>query len=455
MEVSKSQSIFQDIKSRELSGLRVRKRPYFSDNSSDQIQPSSEALAIGHGGEETPPLAVSFCKTIKHAHILAVSDEDGYVSLFDTRSKLSSFRTCQEKAEKARVSDWSAHQNAVFDICWIKDDAQILTASGDQTIKLWDAQERKCTRVLTGHTGSIKSVCSHPTKSDLVVSGSRDGSFALWDLRCEPSHGRDCIKSIGRVNRAHISTQGRRTRRVKAASMSITSVLYLKDEVFVATAGAVDSVVKFWDTRNLRAQVTQTCPHSEWEVQMSAISPDASHMLSGSTDGKTYIWQVNKPEADPIALTSHEGEVTAVDWCLQDVGKVSTASDDFTVRFWDIQSSLYVPARSHSVRRRVMAIPSLEASRLALEREPMSIVEGAPSTSCPPDEVPHFTNSPELTKIPEISTPESNKKYSSSFNTQECFEKTPEAALRSPSSVLCSLSTIKKKTIRDYFLSAS
>ncbi|GAB2302518.1 hypothetical protein Dimus_037225 [Dionaea muscipula] len=126
-----------------------------------------------------PPLTVSFYKTIKSAHILAVSDEDGYVSLFDTRYELLSSKTCTENAEKARIANWVAHENVVFYICWIKDDAKILTVSGDQT----------------------------------------------------------------------------------AASMSITSVLYLKDGVSIATAGAVDSIVRFWDIRNLRAPVTQICPH--------------------------------------------------------------------------------------------------------------------------------------------------------------------------------------------------
>jgi len=35
-------------------------------------------------------------------------------------------------------------------------------------IKLWDVQEQKCLGVLTGHTGSVKSMCSHPTNSGYV-----------------------------------------------------------------------------------------------------------------------------------------------------------------------------------------------------------------------------------------------------------------------------------------------
>lgn len=75
------------------------------------------------------------------------------------------------------------------------------------------------------------------------------------------------------------------------------------------------------------------------------ISPDGEHILSGSSDGDAYIWQVwilcrvvwhffsyksmiqelsmlkeelqfqvNKPHVDPTVLKGHDKEVTAVDW---------------------------------------------------------------------------------------------------------------------------------------------
>ncbi|KAM1868623.1 hypothetical protein ACFX15_044111 [Malus domestica] len=380
MEISKPQSFFQDIRSRELHGFRARKRPYINALASDFYEIG--AIAAEHIG---PPMAISFGKTWKGSHIVAMSDEDGYLSLFDTRRKFSASASHQENADKTRVCDWVAHQNTVFDICWIKDDTQIMTASGDQIIKVWDIQEKKCTALLMGHTGSVKSLCPHPTNPEIIVSGSRDGSFALWDMRW-----------------AHIFPRAKRVRRRKAVSMSITSVLYLKDEVSIATAGAVDSIVKFWDTRSLKDVVTQTCPQLELtenerrlhgitslsqdqngvflsascmdnsiylynvlQLQKGAmqtftgcqietffvksvISPDAAHILSGSSDGNAYIWQVNKPQEDPIILKGHDREVTAVDWSQFEVGKMATSSDDFTVRIWNSQNSYSPSTRSPS-----------------------------------------------------------------------------------------------------------
>ncbi|GAV70234.1 WD40 domain-containing protein [Cephalotus follicularis] len=509
MEASSSQSFFQNIRSRELNGCRVRKQPCIGDLVSEFIEIG--AVALEHNGEETPPLAISFCKTSKSSHLIAVSDENGYLSLFDSRKKFHSFASHHDNAEKAKISDWVAHQNAIFDLCWIKEDSRILTASGDQTIKVWDPQEKKCTVVLSGHTGSVKSLCSHPTNSDLVISGSRDGSFAVWDLRCRTSSRNEdfYISSTAMVKGAHLSPQARRTRRGKAASMSITSVLYLKDEVSIATAGAVDSIVKFWDTRTLKAPITQACPHFESSNEKerrlhgisslsqdsngvfltasckdnriylynvlqlekgpirsfsgcridsfyvkSAISPDASHVLSGSSDGNAYIWEVNKPKVQPIKLESHDGEVTAVDWCPSEVGKIATTSDDFTVRLWNIQSS-YCSSMSSpsSTRRRVMAVPCSESRILLMNREQMNLPKGS-SHSYPSDDALHQIILSNPTTMPVISTPEAKRRILTS-ESNEAFEKTPESALKSPSSVLNPPSSLKRKTIRDYFISAS
>ncbi|XP_065878395.1 uncharacterized protein [Euphorbia lathyris] len=501
-------SFFQAIRSRELNGFSG-KRPYIGDMPSDFVE--FGALAVEHNAEETPPLAICFGKTSKCSDILAVSDEDGYVSLFDTRKKFPSQASHKECSDKARISDWVAHQNAIFDICWIKEDTNMLTASGDQTIKLWDVQEKKCTGVLMGHTGSIKSICSHPTNSDVLVSGSRDGSFAIWDLRCKNSSASRCnegtVTSIAMVKRAHPSLQAKRVRRGKAASMSITSVLYLRDEISIATAGAVDSILKFWDTRNLKAQFTQACPHPKSSTEKerrlhgisslsqdlsganitascmdnriylynvlqlekgpkqsfsgcriesffvkSAISPDATHILSGSSDGNAYIWQVNKPDRDPIPLKSHVGEVTAVNWCQYD-GKIATSSDDFTVRIWNIQNNNSSNSRSpSSIRRRIMAIPTEECRRLKMDEEMTSPKKRASGLHSLDEASPQIDLRNSIA-MPTASTPESQKrKFSLTSDSMETFERTPEAAMRSPSSVLNPPSSLRRKTIRDYFV---
>ncbi|KAK6928381.1 WD40 repeat [Dillenia turbinata] len=501
MRSSNHQSFFNAIKSRELSGFRVRKRPLFGDTSNFNVF-SSVGIEVEHNGELTPPMALSFCK-------LFLTRMDMFLYIIHERGF-----------------------NLPCLMVKMQDDAQILTASGDQSIKAWDAQEKKCVGILLGHTGSVKSLCSHPTNPSLVVSGSRDGSFALWDLRCKSTSISGEVSSVpvAVVEKAH-KPVGRPISRLKAASMSITSVLYLKDDISIASAGAVDGMLKFWDSRNLKALVTQTSPHSGSSNQKerrvhgisslsqdssgvfisascmdnriylyhtlqlekgpvasfsgcqinsffvkSAISPDATLILSGSSDGDAYLWQVNKPELDPIRLNSHENEVTAVDWCPFEVGKIATASDDYTIRIWNVQSTSCSSTRSpSSIRRRVMAVPSMECRRLFADEESND------HTATEPEGIKSFffqnleAEQVKLTTtntVLKIRTPESHEKqFSPGLELKESFlktpqatlpglgikdglQKTPEATLKSPSSVLSAPSSIKR-TIRDYFVASS
>ncbi|RZB45840.1 Denticleless protein-like isoform C [Glycine soja] len=449
MDTPSSHSLFTHIASREL--FRVPKRPRMDGFVSGFNE--TGLLAVQHNAQHTIPLSLSFCKTSKFGHILAVSDEEGYVTLFDTRRKFPVTSNFEENSEKVKICDWVSHHNAVFDTCWNKEDTQILTASGDQTIKLWDVQEQKCLGLLTGHTGSVKSMCSHPTNSDIIVSGSRDGSFRIWDLRCKSTAKSRCgevsICSMGGVKGAHISSQARRTRRGRAASMSITSVLCLKDQVSIATAGAVDSVLKFWDTRNLKSTVTQTSP-SPQSTEKSAISPDASNIVSGSSDGNAYVWKVDKPLEDPTILKSHDGEVTAVDWCSSEIGKLATCSDDFTVRTWNKNSYVSSTQCASAIRRRVMAIPSIECKMLLNNGKRYSKTN---EDAFLPYDALHPITSPTPITPPKMNISEGNQ-LSSGLDLNASSEKTPESALKSPSSVLNPPSSLKR-TIRDYFLASS
>jgi len=84
--------------------------------------------------------------------LLAVSDEEGNVSLLDTRgghrgeqgivlAHLSLLnadppprtkkKKKKKKTEQGRVP-WQAHTNAIFDVAWSCDDQRLATASGDQ-----------------------------------------------------------------------------------------------------------------------------------------------------------------------------------------------------------------------------------------------------------------------------------------------------------------------------------
>ncbi|XP_078431278.1 transducin/WD40 repeat-like superfamily protein [Wolffia australiana] len=473
---SNSYSVFRDLSFRELNRCRVRTRPWLPG-----VVVENDVIALEHDGDEAIPFALSFCEINGYHHLLAASDEEGYLSLFDTRKVSPSFTSLNRTA--SRACEWVAHKNAIFDVCWLKGFMCVLTASGDQTIKAWNTETKKCVGTMKGHSGSVKSVSSHPSNPDCFASGSRDGSFALWDLREESSSSvtdrETSISPLAQVKNAHSASKMKR-KRGKVASTSITSVLYLKDGVSIASGGAGDSVVKLWDTRNLKSPLTQGCPapdRSDTKVRTlhgisclsqdlsgtllaascmddsiylydvlnlekgprgicsscdfkidsffikSRISPDAAHILSGSSDGNVYMWQTQSSESAPLKFSGHASEVNAVDWCPSGFGKFATSSDDGTVRVWELRegSSRQRPSPAAASRKRVTAFPFSESSNIL----------GNHTTS---DSTPANQRSPTVFSTPPASSSKKRRPDSS-----------PSSVLNPPSS---------KRTIRDYFLAA-
>ena len=70
----------------------------------------------------------------------------------------------------------------------------------------------------------------------------------------------------------------------------------------------------------------------------AVLSPDDKYLLSGSSDGNAYIWQVSQPRSRARMLRGHVNEVTGVDWCRTDVGRLVTLSDDNVIWIWRIDN---------------------------------------------------------------------------------------------------------------------
>lgn len=56
----------------------------------------------------------------------------------------------------------------------------LLTASDDQTIRIWNWQSRQQVAVLSGHTHYVMSARWHATE-DLIISASLDQTVRVWD----------------------------------------------------------------------------------------------------------------------------------------------------------------------------------------------------------------------------------------------------------------------------------
>ncbi|CAL8107901.1 unnamed protein product [Calicophoron daubneyi] len=165
-------------------------------------------------------------------------------------------------------NDYEAHANAVFDVKWLSSGAAFLTASGDQSVRLVDAERGILLQQFLGHTMSVRSLSLMPSDSQIFASASRDGSIRLWDIRLKSDtvnfRGIPGASSVGLLSQCHLpdwparaNSDGSPTRRPRTISrrlptdaQSVTSVVFMNDSTLIS-AGSTDGSIKMWDLRRV------------------------------------------------------------------------------------------------------------------------------------------------------------------------------------------------------------
>jgi len=337
-----------------------------------------------------------------------ISDEAGAVSVLH-----------KSGAELRDVGYYSLHQNAIFDLTWVgQKPEQVLTASGDRTLALFDIEAATVLRIFGNHP-ALRCVEAFNQSPHLSVSCGREGTVCIWDVRDNP--GSKFVRTTGVPlvsprRETNVANRGKR--------VSTSRALPTKDDNLLAIAGASDGLVSFYDIRSFGTSSRRAKPVKilapppealggrsqagvsnisfspdgsklavsylntsvavyDWQqfdinnVQSAeayrllrgseehpykcksfyietSFSPDGMFLLSGSSDGNAYVWDVFGKSSEPLAmLQGHSAEVSSVQWHPTNIDTVATISDDKTVRFWDINLRLVNMKRDFEVLREV------------------------------------------------------------------------------------------------------
>lgn len=164
-----------------------------------------------------------FCvKAAEQSDRFVVGDEDGFVSIVDGEGQVQ--------------GQHAIHPSAIFDVKWYDNDSSMLTASGDQTVKIFDITQQQESRSFSGHNASVKSVCAMNDSPHTLASGSRDGSIRYWDTRSK--------SSVAMSFRAHTLQAPVKRRRSSAGDASgsgtVSGVVFSRDDSMLISSGASD-----------------------------------------------------------------------------------------------------------------------------------------------------------------------------------------------------------------------
>jgi WD40 repeat protein len=214
--------------------------------------------------------------------------------------------------------DLVGHKGAITSVSFSpdKEGKYILTASADETARIWNVSSEKPDLIteLHGHVGPVSTANFSPDGARVVTSGF-DSTAQVWDV----SSGRNLA-----VLRGHTG--------------NLSSAIYSPNGQFIVTTSA-DRNAGVWNaTIEQKAAlrgVTELHGHAA-EVFSASFSPDSKYVLTGSWDGSARLWDMNTGQA-LRALNGHASLVLRSAFS-PDGNFIVTASADGTARVWDIRN---------------------------------------------------------------------------------------------------------------------
>ncbi|KAJ3052975.1 hypothetical protein HK097_005284 [Rhizophlyctis rosea] len=340
------------LRGREIYAARGGRRiiPTMRKQAQQFASTERDVFRIGDAlGINIPPFALAFSNVANDGKFLAIADEDGAVGLIDGKHD----NTWEEGHKRV---EWNAHENAIFDIAWTADDTHLVTASGDQTARVWNVETRKVVKIFRGHGCSIKSVTGHAQNPHIFATAGRDGRIMIWDTRSFAQtleDGMEYLSPYAKIADAHVNALGAPSKKLRAGRPSwgnqphgVTAVKFMGhgQDVKLVSSGAADGKIKIWDMRYI-TQRHPTPSDSTSSIKGKrlhgfssfSLNSSGSRLYAASTDHNVYEFHTSN-----LSLPARQLPPAAQYRCRSFYVKTAVSPDDRFVASGSSNGGLYM-----------------------------------------------------------------------------------------------------------------
>lgn len=300
------------------------------------------------------------------------------------------------------------HENSVDGVCWGPQEGQLISASHDHTLKVWDASSGRCLDTLKGHTGGVYHCAVAGNRQLLLSCGSGEAKTALlwkWPLRVSTElkghrrsviHGSfssDCVTAVTGDQDGNIIVHD-----LNAGVAKVQRTLHMgpvncanfcrEEQDILCTTGS-DGSLHLVDLREQASSAVWRLPSAAANVvalRTSLVVPSAhdGHAVhavelisqtafTGGSDNKMKRWDLRMPTTaawDPSCLGEYLGHTAPVRSLAvsEDLRYVVTGCEDGSCRIWPTDPLGKVRASLKELRAEVMELePKTQDETLAAE----------------------------------------------------------------------------------------
>jgi WD40 repeat protein len=185
-------------------------------------------------------------------------------------------------------------------------------SGGWNTVKVWDIKTGELRHTFRGHTQQVNAIAVSPDRQ-FAISASWDTYLRVWDLASIDQRPDTPLPEDFWVNGSTAMPDGQH---------------------FIS---ASRQTLKVWGTESSTELHTLAKLPDQPEIFLRSVAftPDGRFVITGSSDGKLRIWDVESG-GEPRTVRAHSARVNAV--AATSAGQVISTSEDKTLRIWDLAS---------------------------------------------------------------------------------------------------------------------